>query len=452
MGMFCFGKLSAIILEGRMDPSRSIDQGIQAVTSRISSPICLLKQGLDYFRQGRYVEGSSLCALAREGLSPEQMQFAATIDAFLESHGRYRQALQTLHQASRQLVDAENEQQALLLTFEKLVLASREASEAGKSFSPEDHTGGSVSDDYQGTQALNATQPLPANNNGYQSLQPLRTSLNVSGDHNTLPELYITCFGHFEVKRLDQPVMLCQNRTGQTILHYLIAQPGYRAPMDVLMGTLWPDDEPEVARHKVQVAVSALRRSLNSGYPCDPGGGYILCKNGVYQLSPATTINTDVDKFLLYYQAGRQSGGDEAITHYERACRFYTGPFLAEELYADWTFLRRAQLSQGFLTMCHALTEYYLDNGRCEDAVQWGSAILEEDPCDEGAHRKLMQAYVAGGRRSEALRQFQRCESILHNELNAMPMPETVSLFQSILLCQNTPPAEKENRAKIERK
>lgn len=435
-----------------MDPSRSIDQGTRTVASRISSPTSLLEQGLDYFLQGRHVEGISRCALAREGLSPEQVHFAAVIDAFLESYGRYRQAQQALHQASRHFVEAEDEQQALLLTVEKLVLASREASEETISFSSQSHTLDRASNDYQYPRALNSTQPLAANYNGNQSLQPLQSSPNDREDHDTLPALYITCFGHFEVKRLDQPVILCQNRNGQTILHYLIAQPGYRATMDSLMGTLWPDNEPEVARHKVQVAVSALRRSLNNGYPCDPGGGYILCKNGVYQLNPATSINTDVDKFLLFYQAGRQSGGDEAIAHYERACRFYIGPFLAEEMYADWTFVRRAQLSQGFLTMCHALAEYYLAIGRYEDAVQWASVILEEDHCDEGAHRKLMQAYVAGGHRSEALRQFQRCEHILHYELDATPMPETISLFQSILLCQNTPSPEKENRAKIERK
>src|SRR5262249_11752108 len=124
-------------------------------------------------------------------------------------------------------------------------------------------------------------------------------------DCNNLPPLYITCFGHFEVRRPDQamgqahkPLPLCQNRNGQAILRILVAQSGYRASADMLMDILWPNNQPAVARRKLQVAISALRCSLNSGLKCDPGSGYILCKDRYYQLNPATTIATDVTEFL----------------------------------------------------------------------------------------------------------------------------------------------------------
>lgn len=436
-----------------MDSLLSSDLGMHAGATRISSFATLLKQGLTYFRQGSYFEAITCCTLARERIAPEQEQFATMIDAFIDSYNQYRQAQLAFHQASRYFVEAEDKQQAMLLAVENLLLASVETLSASSQSS-------SLVGEFNGHQEMHTfsetTSPFE-NHHGTLASRTPHLSPEAREDHNgcatcTLPALYITCFRQFEVRRLGQPVILCQNRNGQTILRYLIAQPGFRATIDSLMGTLWPDNEPVVARHKVQIAVSALRRSLNEGYTSDPGGGYILCKNSVYLPNPATSIITDVDEFLQMYQAGRQNSGDKAIVYYEEACRLYRGPFLAGDMYADWTFVRRDHLSQKFLIMCHTLVANYLSVGRYENAVQWANAILCEDRCDEEAHRQLMQAYMADGRRSEALRQFRRCEEVLHHELGTTPMPETINLFQAIVLSQDLDPPQNGNRAKIERK
>src|SRR5581483_4298929 len=118
--------------------------------------------------------------------------------------------------------------------------------------------------------------------------------------------LAATCFGRFTVRHDGHNLTLCPNRSGQTILRYLVTQPGHRASADTLMEILWPDDEPEVARHKLQVAVSALRRSLiNSS--CGELNGYIQCKDRVYQLNPDIPLSSDADEFLQLYHAGRQA-------------------------------------------------------------------------------------------------------------------------------------------------
>jgi DNA-binding SARP family transcriptional activator len=215
------------------------------------------------------------------------------------------------------------------------------------------------------------------------------------------------------------------------------------------MEVLWPDDEPDVARRKLQIAVHTLRRSLNSEYSCDTRGGYIVFKDRVYQLNPAVSFTSDVDDFLSCYRAGQQvAQREEAVTYYERACHLYAGPFLLEDLYADWSFRRREQLSQIHLEMCSVLAEHYLKVGRYDHAAQWANAVLDENRCDEAAHRQLIQIYAAQGRRSEALHQYQRCERVLREELGVSPMTETVQVFQSILSYKR-PPFDK---AKIKRK
>jgi DNA-binding SARP family transcriptional activator len=398
----------------------------------LPSIVSLLESGLNCIRQGRSTEALVFFILARERLTPDQVQLAAVLDTFIQCCGKYWQAQEALHQASKRFAEIDAEQHAQIAILEKHLPT--------------------LMQDRDTDSALHAIpQPLK-NSNRFQAVQSslsLVETVYPPGEHlqavahledsSVLPALYITCFGRFEVKRSSQHVVLCPNRKGQAILRYLVAHSEHRATIDMLMAVLWPEDEPEVAHHKLQVAVSALRRSLNHGYVKDAGGGHILCKNGVYELNPLIPLRTDVDEFLEYYQAGRQSSGSTMAVYYERACDLYTGPFLSEDLYADWSFMRRGQLSQAYLTMCTALAEYYLEAGRYEHAMRWIGAILKENRCDEGAHRQLMRAYVARGRRSDALRQYQLCARILAEELGAQPMPETISLFQAILNNENLP-------------
>jgi len=382
------------------------------------SHVHLIKRGLHAVREGRHAEGVVYFTLAREKLDAGFTSLVGLLDALAQGHVAYWKAQQELLESSKRFVQVEEEQRSRIASLETLLPTVME----------EDHA-----------PALKTHRkdqvPMPLTASLLQSDEAQRTPPVAAKDEDieALPALYFTCFGGFIVKRFGLPVVLCSNRNGQTILRYLLTQQGYRASVDTLMTTLWPEDEAEVAHHKLQVAVSALRRSLNSGFDVDPGGGYILCKNRVYQLNPLISLRSDVDEFLAYYQVGQQLSGEKAAMQFEKACELYIGPFLTEDLYADWSFMRREQLGHIYLSMCSTLAAYYLEAGQYDDTIKWATAILKENQSDEAAHRQLIRAYFALGRRSDALRQFHRCQYILNEELGVQPMPETFELFNTIL-------------------
>ncbi len=141
------------------------------------------------------------------------------------------------------------------------------------------------------------------------------------------------------------------------------------------------------------------------------------------------------DDFLSYYRAGQQKS-EERVAFYEKACELYTGPFLTEDIYSDWSAWQREQLSRTYFTMCRVLVEHYLHLKHFEDAAQWAAAILKENPCDETAHQQLIQTYAAQGHRSAAIQQYQLCERTLREELGIGPTPETTAILQkSITSC-----------------
>jgi hypothetical protein len=86
------------------------------------SPGHLLEAGFLCVQQGRYTKGLAFVALAREKLSPDQVHFAAVIDAFTQSHQTYSQAQEALLQASRHFLRADAELQVQLAALQNLLL------------------------------------------------------------------------------------------------------------------------------------------------------------------------------------------------------------------------------------------------------------------------------------------------------------------------------------------
>jgi DNA-binding SARP family transcriptional activator len=53
---------------------------------------------------------------------------------------------------------------------------------------------------------------------------------------------------------------------------------------------------------------------------------------------------------------------------------------------------------------------------------------------NEEAHRRLMSAWARGGDRVRALQHYQRLVTLLRDELDAEPEPETVAVHEALRL------------------
>ena len=371
----------------------------------------LLQQGLYVVRSKGFDEATTYFTRAREHLSPDHVQLVCVLDTILQGNVNYRNVLQELQEISQRLARVTVEQQVSIATLEAMMpaLVGEETipcPTVDEHFSLITHP-----DDLELLAQPDAISSLESN--------------------ASFVELYVTCFGHFEVRRFGVPILLCSNTKGQSILHYLVVAPRHSATSDVLQELLWPEDEPRATLHKLHIAISDLRHALNKGMPSDAKGRYILCKNHTYTLDPTISLHIDVDAFLEYYHQG-QCDSEKRVASYKAACSLYKGPFLWEEIYADWSSSQRNQLALIYLTMCRALLEYYFQAQCYEEATTWAQAILKEDNCDEFAHQILIQIYAAQGLYHRALQQYQCCEHALYKELGIQPMQETQLLFQQL--------------------
>jgi DNA-binding SARP family transcriptional activator len=97
---------------------------------------------------------------------------------------------------------------------------------------------------------------------------------------------------------------------------------------------------------------------------------------------------------------------------------------LLPDLWDAWLVVERERVRQLGLHALEALCRRCLGAGHLAHAVLAGTAAVECEPLRESANRLLVEAHLAEGNRSEAIRQWQRYVCLLRDELGCDPSAE----------------------------
>ena len=247
-------------------------------------------------------------------------------------------------------------------------------------------------------------------------------------------ELYARLFGRFEVFGRCGRLDLGKNGRAIAILKRLLAEKPHAASQDLLIYQLWPDSSPRKARWSLNSSVYALRR-LMDGWP-GISAGCIVLERGYYRLSPSLRMMSDVEEFDDHRERGRwfeRSGRRaEEIREYERASSLYTGDYLAENLYDDWTMIERERLAGAYTSIVESLARHYADSGELQKSIEACYRLLAREPCHEESYRLLMRCYARRGLWKQALHQYRVCEQVLHATYGASPERETKELYERL--------------------
>ena len=205
----------------------------------------------------------------------------------------------------------------------------------------------------------------------------------------------------------------------------------HAVPEDQLLDTFWPDRDPVAARRCLAVSVSRCRAVLRPGA--------VLCGDRAYRLVLDRDDIVDVDAFehASAVALARQPGPRRRRA-LEQVARLWVGEPLPEDRYADWTREWRDGLADRHREVLVALADAHVEEGEHGAALRIARRMLEADPLDEGAHRRVMAGYAALGRRSRALEQYLRCRRVLVDELGIEPARETAALHARILAGEET--------------
>ena len=223
---------------------------------------------------------------------------------------------------------------------------------------------------------------------------------------------------------------------GTPLLKILAAHRRRPIARDALIEMLWPGSDPAAGATSLKVATHNLRRVLEPDKPAGSPGMWILFENGTYRLNPDADIWIDIECLERRARDGvaLEAAGEpaRARAEYETAEALYAGDFLEEDIYEDWTIIRREQLRDVYLEILGRLAALSRRQRDHAAVIKYCHKIIDADPCREDAYRMLMEAHASLNQHARAGAWYAVCRTMLLREVGMPPMPETVQLFDSL--------------------
>lgn len=217
--------------------------------------------------------------------------------------------------------------------------------------------------------------------------------------------------------------------TDRALIAYLLLHRSTRVDRRRLAFVFWPDATESAARRNLRQYVHRIRAILD---PVDPQHEFILADDSGIQINPQVQIRIDVEEFEI---KARQTGNLENLG---QIVDLYQGDLL-EDSYDEWCQEKRRELRHIYIHVLDQLTQGLQAEGNFDKAVFYAQKWVDAEPFDESAHRRLLSLLALMGDRNRAILHYKKLQSILAEELETHPLPETQALYQSI---QSGPPED----------
>lgn len=250
-------------------------------------------------------------------------------------------------------------------------------------------------------------------------------AVRASLEREPIPPVSVRTLGGFRVLRDGEPVPLgeWQSKKARDLLGVLIARRGRPTPRDMLMETLWPEDDPGKLANRLSVALAVLRSVLDpeKRFASDH---FVGGTKAALQVE-LEHMPVDVESFLAMAAealALAQARRPEATNRLAAAEAVYGGDFLEEDLYEEWAEPLREEAQAAYIQVTRALAAGAQNRGNHDDAARYLLRVLERDPYDEPAQVALVGSLAAAGRHGEA-RRFYRAYCARMREIGIEPAP-----------------------------
>jgi DNA-binding SARP family transcriptional activator len=253
--------------------------------------------------------------------------------------------------------------------------------------------------------------------------------LKVSGGVGERDWVEIRLLGPLRVWRADGSSV--QDREWRTtknadLLRWLALNAGDPVPVEALLVGLWPEVDDARARASLRTAVSHLRKVL---------GGDAVTRDA----SEVTLVDAWVDAtaFVDHVEEVEWRRHDGLLAEALAAAREADALYMADVAAVDGAPSAIVQhagvLSAKHRRLLEHAAELSVALGWMRDAVNYATRLLEADPVSELATRTLMLGHAGLGEQHHALRAYERCRTVLAEELGVDPSPQTQAVHLQVL-------------------
>ena len=225
------------------------------------------------------------------------------------------------------------------------------------------------------------------------------------------PPLKINLLGKFNVSIGDRnlPLSVWKSSKALMIFKYLSANrhQGF-IPREVLIELLWPEEDIRKTGSRFNMAMSALRKTLEPHLSPKSPSAYIERKKDQYRLYPGAKIRIDAEHFsdAVIAVNAEKNHPQKSLETCLLAQSLYRGPFLEEDRYEEWCIEKRERFTADYLKILREIVILYKEENNIEKAIFFTRKILDTDPFDENAFKRLMIFYAGSGHLSKTKKTY----------------------------------------------
>lgn len=236
----------------------------------------------------------------------------------------------------------------------------------------------------------------------------------------SLPKFRLRLLGRFELSGPDGPVDL-PNKKLAGLLAYLACTAPIPQNREKLATLLWGSHFEAQARQNLRQALFRLRRAL--------GENVLLGDGEQVSLAPGT-LDCDATKLEALIRERSRATLAAAVDLY--AGLLLSDITVKEEAWTDWLNGEQLRLESLALDAMVNLGELELQAGLPDRALAIANKSISINGLREDAHRLLIRAFAAAGRRADALNHYQLFVELLKRELNVEPDATTKQLIKEL--------------------
>jgi len=249
-----------------------------------------------------------------------------------------------------------------------------------------------------------------------------------------MSKLNICMLGRLNVRIDGQTVDGGDSRKAQELFSYLLLYRDRPHLREALASLLWGNNATKQAKQYLRKALWQLQQALLTD-GCSDNGRFLIVEPEWIQFNPEANIWLDAKEFELAFASTQDISGRVLNSHQakslKQAVELYQGDLL-EGFYEEWCLFERERFQRMYLLMLDKLMSYCEVQGKYAAGLMYGLRILKCDQARERTHRRLIRLHYLAGNRTEAIRQYEQCASILLQELGVRPAQRTIDLYEQI--------------------
>ncbi|MEV4847600.1 BTAD domain-containing putative transcriptional regulator [Micromonospora matsumotoense] len=246
----------------------------------------------------------------------------------------------------------------------------------------------------------------------------LAPDLRAAPAPNSAP-LTVRCFGGFRICLHGEPLNWSSLRPRARAVARILAMHAGPVHRDRLLDALWPDTDPGTATRTLHVALSSLRRFLDTHLPAGAGETLLHRDGDAYLLALPADAWCDVREFRQAVERASRHGptsDPRVLDDLRVAVTAYAGELLPEDGPAEWVVAERETLRRQAADAAARLAEAALSGvggAAPELAVAMAARCVEIDPCHDAGWRLLIAAHDRAGNVAAAEQARRRYADVL---------------------------------------